>query len=112
LIQYSFQPLHQQNAQCSGKRDPTKFIKKSDLVTPKGIDHDYNFLSSIERNLEKAERVAGTTAVSTPQDGLSNRERMGVQYGKLEHAAGVKIMRAPKGMSRQKENKSHMSATK
>ncbi|KAI4625341.1 uncharacterized protein J4E87_005188 [Alternaria ethzedia] len=100
------------NAQCSGKRDPTKFIKKSDLVTPRGIDHDYNFLSSIERNLEKAERVAGTTAESTPQDGLSNRERMGVQYGKLENAAGVKIMRAPKGMSRQKENKSHMSATK
>ncbi|KAI4945951.1 hypothetical protein J4E91_007392 [Alternaria rosae] len=87
-------------------------MKKSDLVTPKGIDHDYNFLSGIERNLEKAERIAGATAESTPQNGLSNSQRVGVQYGKLEHAAGVKIMRAPKGMSRQKENKTHMSATK
>ncbi|CAI9633773.1 unnamed protein product [Alternaria burnsii] len=103
---------HQQNAQCSGKRDPTKFVKKSDLVTPKGIDHDYNFLSGIERNLEKAERVAGATAESTPQDGLSSRQRAGVSYSKLENAAGVKIIQAPKGMSRQKENKSHMSATK
>jgi hypothetical protein len=81
-------------------------------VTPKGIDHDYNFLSGIERGLEKAERVAGTTTEGTPQDGLSNRQREGVNYGKLEQAAGVKIMRAPKGMSRQKENKSHLSSTK
>lgn len=81
-------------------------------MTPKGIDHDYNFLSGIERNLEKAERIAGATAERTPQNGLSNSQRVGVQYGKLEHTAGVKIMRAPKGMSRQKENKSHMSATK
>ncbi|KAG9186546.1 hypothetical protein G6011_09654 [Alternaria panax] len=103
---------HQQNAQCSGKRDPTRFVKKSDLVTPKGIDHDYNFLSGIERNLQKAERVAGATAESTPQDGLSSRQRAGVSYSKLEYAAGVKIIQAPKGMSRQKENKSHMSATK
>jgi hypothetical protein len=82
------------------------------LVTPKGIDHDYNFLSGIERNLQKAERVAGATAESAPQDGISSRQRAGVSYGKLENAAGVKIIQAPKGMSRQKENKSHMSATK
>jgi hypothetical protein len=81
-------------------------------MTPKGIDHDYNFLSSIERNLEKAEKVAGATVGSPPEDGLSNRQRAGVNYGKLEHAAGLTIIRAPKGMSRQKENKSHMSATK
>ncbi|KNG51334.1 HIT finger domain containing protein [Stemphylium lycopersici] len=103
---------HQQWAQCSGKRDPTKFVKKSQLVTPAGIDHDYNFLSGIERNLEKAEKVAGATTATAPSDGLSNRQRAGVPYGKLEAAASVKIIRAPQGLSRQKENKSHMSATK
>ena len=81
-------------------------------MTPKGIDHDYNFLSSIERNLEKAEKVAGATAESPHEDGLFIIKWSGVYYGKLEHAAGLTIIRAPKGMSRQKENKSHMSATK
>ncbi|KAI0584632.1 HIT finger domain-containing protein [Pyrenophora tritici-repentis] len=99
-------------AQCSGKRDPTKFVKKSELVTSAGIDHDFNFLSGIERNLEKAERVASATTSSHVTEAKLSRQRAGVPYPKLEAAASVKIIRAPQGMSRQKENKSHMSATK
>ncbi|PSN59788.1 hypothetical protein BS50DRAFT_614455 [Corynespora cassiicola Philippines] len=75
---------HQQWAQCSGKRDPTKFVKKSQLATPAGIDHDFNFLTGVERGLEKAEHT---------------------HYA----AAGVEVIRAPKGLSRQKENKTRRS---
>ncbi|EOA82183.1 Box C/D snoRNA accumulation [Exserohilum turcicum] len=103
---------HQQWAQCSGRRDPAKFVKKAQLLTPAGIDHDYNFLSGIERDLDKAERIAASATAAAPSDGLSNRQRAGVAYAKLESAAGVNIIRAPQGLSRQRENKSHLSATK
>ncbi|XP_014559291.1 hypothetical protein COCVIDRAFT_13638 [Bipolaris victoriae FI3] len=103
---------HQQWAQCSGKRDPTKFVKKSQLLTPAGIDHDFNFLSGIERDLDRADKVAAHASAAAPSEGLSNRQRAGVPYAKLEAAAAVNIIRAPQGLSRQRENKSHMSATK
>jgi hypothetical protein len=104
---------HQQWAQCSGQRDPTKFVKKSELVTPAGVDHDFNFLSGIERNLEKAEKkVAGATSAGPPPEGQSIRERAGVPYTRLAAAAGVTIIQAPKGLSRQNENKSHLSSKK
>ena len=82
-------------------------------MTPAGIDHDFNFLSGIERDLEKAEKkVAGATATDPPAEGQSKRERAGVQYAKLEATAGVTIFQAPRGLSRQKENKSHVSNAK
>ncbi|KAJ8106826.1 hypothetical protein OPT61_g9285 [Boeremia exigua] len=99
---------HKQWAQCSGKRDPTKYIKKSELATPAGIDHDYNFLSGIERDLEKSEK-------SVTEKGLDVKLKakpQGDQTQALENhlaAAGIKIIRAPKGMSRSKENKTHRS---
>ncbi|KAF1944484.1 HIT finger domain-containing protein [Clathrospora elynae] len=102
---------HQQWAQCSGQRDPTKFVKKSQLVTPAGIDHDFNFLSGIERNLEKAERVAGATGAGAAPDPKPKNQQAGINYSRLE-AAGVSVIRAPQGLSRQKENKSHSSSTK
>jgi hypothetical protein len=84
-------------------------------VTPAGIDHDFNFLTGIERDIEKAEKglkenndinIATTRSWSQSQSqkGLTN-------YQQLE-AAGVRVIRAPKGLSRQKENKSHRSSTK
>lgn len=87
-------------------------MKKSQLLTPAGIDHDFNFLSGIERDLDRADKVAAHASAAAPSEGLSNRQRAGVPYAKLEAAAAVNIIRAPQGLSRQRENKSHMSATK
>jgi hypothetical protein len=84
---------HQQWAQCNGKRDPAKFVKKSQLATPAGIDHDYNFLTSIERGLEKARRAAKGRQASDQHFAV----------------AGVAVIRAPKGLSRQKDNKTHQN---
>ncbi|EAT85773.2 hypothetical protein SNOG_07122 [Parastagonospora nodorum SN15] len=87
-------------AQCSGQRDPTKFVKKSQLVTPAGIDHDFNFLTGIERDIEKAEQslaektvVDSSTSHSWSQHKSSQKGQ--VNYQQLE-AAGVKVIRAPK----------------
>ncbi|KAF2030132.1 hypothetical protein EK21DRAFT_112241 [Setomelanomma holmii] len=104
---------HQQWAQCSGKRDPTKFVKKSQLVTPAGIDHDYNFITGIERDIDKAEQGLKASGeghtTSLPWSHQSQKGQTNYQH--LE-AAGVKVIRAPKGLSRQKENKSHRSNKK
>jgi hypothetical protein len=106
---------HQQWAQCSGQRDPTKFVKKSQLVTPAGIDHDFNFLTGIERDIEKAERELTESnngnSVAPRSWSQSQSHKGQTNYQQLE-ASGVKVIRAPKGLSRQKENKSHRSSTK
>jgi hypothetical protein len=47
---------HKSWADCSGKRDPTAYVPPSKLKTPAGIDHDYNFLSAIERERERNHR--------------------------------------------------------
>jgi len=99
---------HQSRALCTGKRDPAKFIKKSQLVTPAGIDHDFNFITSVERGLERAEReVNGRGLGAAPE--VRKEARRGEVSARDFSAAGVTVVRAPKGLSRQKENKTHRS---
>ncbi|KAL8300280.1 hypothetical protein RB597_010065 [Gaeumannomyces tritici] len=60
---------HKSRAGCSGARDPAAFVPASRLRTPAGIDHDYNFLSAIERARDRAARdVAGRTGIAPPVD--------------------------------------------
>lgn len=81
-------------------------MKKSQLSTPAGIDHDYNFLTGIERGLDKAERQLESKGVGSLPD--PRRDAKGRQPTDQHYAvAGVTVIRAPKGMSRQKENKTH-----
>ncbi|KAF2790210.1 hypothetical protein K505DRAFT_83559 [Melanomma pulvis-pyrius CBS 109.77] len=103
---------HQQRALCTGKRDPTKYVKKSQLATPAGIDHDFNFITGIERKLEKAERDVNERGLGAASE-VRDRPRKGQLKGQLSdrdfEAAGVKVIRAPKGLSRQRDNKTHRS---
>lgn len=83
-------------------------MKKSELATPAGIDHDYNFLSGIERDLEKSEKSVTEKGLDIDLNTKSKGDRaQGIDYHLA--AAGVKVIRAPKGMSRSKENKTHRS---
>lgn len=78
------------------------------MATPAGIDHDYNFLSGIERDLEKADKSVAERGLDV---GLNTRSK-GEQGQHMDWqftAAGVKVIRAPKVMSRAKENKTHRS---
>lgn len=47
---------HKAWANCAGKRDPTAYMPAAKLKTPAGVDHDYNFLSAIERERERNQR--------------------------------------------------------
>ncbi|KAI1433442.1 hypothetical protein GGR50DRAFT_668613 [Xylaria sp. CBS 124048] len=48
---------HKLWSSCSGERDATAYIPLDKLKTDAGIDHDYNFLTKIERSIERADRI-------------------------------------------------------
>ncbi|OCK87256.1 uncharacterized protein K441DRAFT_360382 [Cenococcum geophilum 1.58] len=102
---------HQQWAQCSGKRDPTKYVKRSQLATPAGIDHDYNFIAGIERGVDRAEREVIERGISSNDEGRKG-PTSGSNYEKHLQDAGVIIDKAPKGMSRERSNNTHFDKRK
>ncbi|KAF2461139.1 hypothetical protein BDY21DRAFT_369202 [Lineolata rhizophorae] len=99
---------HKQWAQCSGERDPAAYVKKSELATPAGIDRDFNFLTGIERAIERREREAEEREESL-RGGRQVRAGFapvpGSKYWRRLKDAGVVVDRAPKGMSRQRQNR-------
>lgn len=108
---------HKQWSQCNGIRDPALYIKRSDLATPHGIDHDYNYLTSIERQLDNADRNAlerGVSIQDAPSDpriwrakGLDGPKKGEEPLRKALESCGVAIKRAPEGMGRKKQNTTH-----
>ncbi|KAM5477044.1 Box C/D snoRNA accumulation [Microsporum audouinii] len=107
---------HKLWSQCSGLRDPAAYLKRSELATPAAFDKDFNFLTGIERSLERAEVDAEARGIDLLADaGLNGgkakqrcdqvRGEVPLQRG-LERS-GVRIVKAPKGMTRNKLNTSH-----
>jgi len=94
---------HQQWSQCSGKRDPGAFVKKSQLSTPAGIDHDYNFLTAIDKVVDIAGRSAKDRGIILQHAGSKAQQKCSSFQQHLEMTR-VRIHRAPTGMSREKVN--------
>lgn len=87
---------HKQRASCSGKRDPAAKVAKSELATPAAFDRDYNFLTGVEKYLGNAhDRSRELLAI---QDTASVRSSKIAEFARDHH---LRIIRAPKGMSRQ-----------
>ena len=81
-------------------------MKRADLATPSGVDHDYNYLTSIEREFDKAERKANSRGILILEnEGRKDRPIKGLASLKagLERSEVV-VARAPTGMSRSKSN--------
>ncbi|KAI0541407.1 hypothetical protein GGR58DRAFT_456951 [Xylaria digitata] len=118
---------HKTWSSCNGERDPTIFVPLDKLKTDAGIDHDYNFLTSIERSVERAERVLRGDRDILPQESSQpppqkktrfnkgqSRGRTTVDNGprkwdrvtiqRLRHL-GIHVSSVPYGMTRSKENK-------
>ncbi|KAJ3560075.1 hypothetical protein NPX13_g9429 [Xylaria arbuscula] len=109
-----------------GERDPTVYVPLDKLKTDAGIDHDYNFLTSIERSVERAERVLRGDRDILPQvtpqppphkktrfNKGQSRGRTTVDEGarKWDRNAiqrlrelGIHVSSVPYGMTRSKEN--------
>jgi hypothetical protein len=97
---------HKSWAQCSGIRDPTAYRKRADLATPTSIDQDFNFITGVERHLQRAdERVSGIKGIDLVPSGVGRRNDRTKLESEME-ARGIKVVKAPKGLQRSKMNKS------
>ena len=120
---------HKNWSSCNGERDPTVYIPAAKLRTDAGIDHDYNFLTKIERSVEIAEKILRDEREILPQEGYNapppnKRARLhkGRSRGRVTldensrrwdrnslqrmQRLGIQVSSVPFGMSRSKENKS------
>ncbi len=119
---------HKNWSSCNGERDPTVYVPPVKLRTDAGIDHDYNFLTKIERSVEIAEKVFREEREIIPQESnnaqhLNKRARLhkGRSRGRVTlddnsrrwdrnslqrmQRLGIHVTSVPFGMSRSKENK-------
>ncbi|KAJ5101975.1 polyketide synthase, partial [Penicillium alfredii] len=129
---------HKLWSQCSGVRDPAAYLRRNELASESAFDRDFNFITGIERSLERADRdsenrgielARGSTLDTAEGEGASPGADSGVQGSsvvagrKRKHphqglvkgeagflrgaeAGGVRVVRAPRGMSRNKMNHS------
>ena len=89
-------------------------MKRHDLATSSGIDHDYNYLTSIERQLDSAERNAlergfllkdqDSEQPAWKQQGLNGPRKGEMPMKAAIERCGVIVERAPEGMARRKQN--------
>lgn len=105
---------HQQRASCNGKRDPAAYLKKSQLATPASVDRDYNYLKDIERNIDDAsvdarERGVGGHPHPQSREAQSRNFRREGAFQRYLSENGIFVEYAPKGMSRQKSNRSRVT---
>ena len=99
---------HKLWSQCSGVRNPAAYRKRTELATPAGIDQDYNFITSVERSLQRADGNVADRAIER------DSERQGLRKGwaRTQHAiasSGAIVLKAPAGLSRNKENMTNWS---
>ncbi|PWY94205.1 putative HIT finger domain protein [Aspergillus sclerotioniger CBS 115572] len=122
---------HKLWSQCSGIRDPAAYLRRNELATEAAFDRDFNFITGIERSIERAGRDAENRGINVGEkagyapgnggNGNGKRKRGqgggggGVTKGEMGfmrrvESAGVKVVRAPKGMSRNRSNGSRWLA--
>ena len=83
-------------------------MKSSELATPASIDRDYNFITKVQRDIEKAEddvadRGISFTAPRSSRNPHASKSKLEIEY----EACGVTIIKAPLGFTRSKQNKTH-----
>lgn len=88
-------------------------MKKSQWATPSGIDHDYNYLKSVERHIdEAADNVRHTSdghGEVTRHVQRQWRDDSSLQRYLSKHK--IDVQHAPAGMSRSRSNKTRVTQT-
>ncbi|KIX92923.1 uncharacterized protein Z520_11399 [Fonsecaea multimorphosa CBS 102226] len=99
---------HKSWAQCSGVRDPSAYRKRADLATPSSVDQDFNFITSVERSLARADELTQSKGIDLVPSGLVRKGQDAKRKFDAEiEKRGISLIRAPLGLSRHKQNKSH-----
>ncbi|KAK4678262.1 hypothetical protein QC764_306010 [Podospora pseudoanserina] len=125
---------HKTRASCDGVRNPREYMPIHELRTPRGIDHDFNFLSSIERERLRAEQDIvevrrlmdakelhpptpaeeqklfrkvwdGDRLSFEPVENNTQHNAIVAQLRRRLRNLDIEVVYMPKGMSRQRENK-------
>lgn len=100
---------HKKRAKCSGVRDPAAYKRSAELATPASIDQDYNFITKVQRDIDRAEddvAERGITLVPAKPGGRQAhpiKSKLEIEY----EACGVTVVKAPTGLTRSKQNKTH-----
>ncbi|KAJ1325138.1 zinc finger HIT domain-containing protein [Microdochium nivale] len=77
---------HKKWSSCSGERDPTVYLAPSKLKTDAGIDHDYNFLTKIERSIETADKIMREERdIVPPPGGHPQQQHNDASGGRHQH---------------------------
>jgi len=98
---------HKAWAQCSGVRNPAEYRKRAELATPSSVDKDFNFITNVERAITRADDHVLDRGISlVPARQVRNVDARPKVEAEIEQR-GVKVVRAPKGLSRAKQNKTH-----
>ena len=98
---------HKQYAQCSGVRNPAAYRKRAELATPTSIDQDFNFITKVERTLQRAEDDVADRGIHLAPAGLNRLGGPARTKFEMElQARDIKLIRAPEGLSRRKQNRS------
>ncbi|GIZ41727.1 hypothetical protein CKM354_000502300 [Cercospora kikuchii] len=99
---------HKQRASCNGVRNPAEYIKRSQLATPIGIDRDYNYLKSVERSIDVANRDSEARGVDVVERAatrsIARARHPESNLSKYLDENRIEIQNAPEGMSRRKAN--------
>ncbi|EHY54122.1 hypothetical protein ABEF92_008265 [Exophiala dermatitidis] len=99
---------HKAWAQCSGIRDPAAYKKRSDLATPSAVDQDFNFITSVERSLQRADELVSDKGIHLAPSGIARGSHGTKRKFDVEvEERGIRLIKAPQGLSRSKQNKSH-----
>lgn len=98
---------HKAWAQCSGVRNPAEYRKRAELATPSSVDKDFNFITNVERAITRADDHVLDQGISlAPARQVRHTDARPKVEMEIEQR-GVKVVRAPKGLSRAKQNKTH-----
>jgi hypothetical protein len=119
---------HKLWSDCNGIRDPTVFKPISEVATASGIDHDYNFIHGIETRIARSEKLLiedlgiidakdlQRARAGEDEDIFSGRKRNNEPPGEVQFAGmlkkwDIRVVKAPKGMRRNKENTTNWNRT-
>lgn len=96
---------HKLWSQCSGTRDPAAYRKRHQLATPSSFDQDFNFITRVERTIERAADVAEGRGIPLSEERRKRIKGEARRDAEIEQRAAI-VLKAPPGMSRALQNKS------
>jgi hypothetical protein len=96
---------HKLWSQCSGARDPAAYRKRYQLATPSSFDQDFNFITRVERTIERAENVAQERGIALGEDRRKRAKGEARRDAETQQRKAI-VLKAPAGMSRALQNKS------